>query len=179
MALVSDAARIIAAEWPNILDKDDAQSLIMISVLEHNLTATIRDKVEPAKRVSYLVQIGRRIANKERVDYERFTGNLLYSTRDVRALLDAGALLNVDGGLFSASMTDVRLAVKTLPAQHREVLERRWRFNETVIDRKSITRAVDALAAFMNRRAGAAHEGPGSRNAMTNSAAQAALRFDY
>src|SRR5690606_39471710 len=48
--------------------------------------------MEPGARADVLARIGTHIASRYRDDYDYFTGNFRYSTREVRKILERGAL---------------------------------------------------------------------------------------
>lgn len=169
---IQRAARVTALEWPNVIDADDAEQEIALLLLSDAYAVTAAGLDDKA-RLRVLVKIGGQVASRYRGEYETFSGNVMYSTKEVRKLLDGGALTE-QGDRFDPGRADVQGSIADLSADHRAIL--RARYSEgTVLSargRKQLQRAVDALTELMNRsRRKTAREhddGPGSRTAMSN-----------
>ncbi|GAA1940189.1 hypothetical protein [Amycolatopsis minnesotensis] len=177
MPIVQKAARITALEWPNVIDAEDAEQEIVLSLLADSYATTVAE-LDDAARLRVLVKIGGHVAARYRGDYETFSGNVLYSTKEVRRLLDGGAL-NERGSKFDAGRADVVAAFVSLPADYQNALRKRYvvRGGQTEARaRKQLQRAVDALTELMNRavrRTTREHDdGPGSRTAISNEEAR-------
>lgn len=170
---VREAARIVALEWPGVIEADEAEQEILLRLLDRGYVDTVGE-LETLGRKRLLIKVGKQIAAQYRADYDRFSCNFRYSTGDVRYLLGAGAL----GGpceVFDAGGLDVRESFKSLSDKYAAVLATRYLFNRPVSDTKAVTRAVDALTDLMNRNARTPpeHDGPGARKATSNAHAVA------
>lgn len=175
LADIDSAARIIAHEWPGIIDADDARQEIWVKLLGSASYIDDLTAMSATQRLRALALIGHQVAARYRSDYDRFSGNFLYSTREVRELLELDALRS-QGDAFQADHLDVRNAYRELSSNHTEILSQRYLNGQAVSDTKALTRAVDALTRAMNRRVrerADVHDGPGSRRVMSNATSQA------
>ncbi|MFD1044360.1 hypothetical protein ACFQ1S_01505, partial [Kibdelosporangium lantanae] len=103
---IEKAARTIALEWPNIIDRDDAVQEISLALLSDDYTDKVIAMDEPSRR-NVLMRIARHIAANYRSEYERHSGQYRYSSGEVRAILERGAL--IDGReAFDAGAADIR-----------------------------------------------------------------------
>ena len=96
---IKRAARRVAREWADVIDADDAEQEIALRILD--LTEPkVRELYELDRdlRISVLIEIGHQIGMKYRDDYELFSGNYTYGTRDVRRMLDNDALAGAEEG---------------------------------------------------------------------------------
>lgn len=183
---IERAATHVALEWADVVEADDISQSIVVALLERPKILSQIVAFEPQQRRQYLFRIGQQIASDERVDYEHFSGQYRYSTDEVRSLLESGALDSVgdepvgpvdgaESATFSVEDLDVRVAVRRLPESQQAVLMERFVIGRVPEDRKAVTRAVDALTRELNRtfrKAAEAHDGPGSRQAVSNATAQ-------
>lgn len=187
---ITRAARHVSLEWADVLDAEDIRQEIVVRLLEDNYAETLRD-MEDRPRRKTLFKIGVQIAAGERVDYEHFSGQYRYSTDEVRERLERGALDSVGEDrlgtiagdpavAFSVEDVDVRHAFPSLTENHQDAI-RYWLSKDrgplTAAERMTVTRAVDALTHELNRafrRRAEAHDGPGSRKAMSNARARVA-----
>lgn len=188
------AARTVARNWEGITDAEDAGQAIWVHLLERpNSIRVLLDMDRPA-RISALNMIGQQIGSEMRDTYEVYSGNYTYSTDQVRALLDDGAMLR--GSEFdrpdSETLTefiDVGLAVETLAnssSSYYATLFGRFVLDDPYTgdaERKRVQRAVEALTREMNRanlrRRMAYEDGPGSRRVISNERAFALANTDY
>lgn len=183
---INRAAAHVALEWADVVEPEDVGQGISVALLERpNVLAQVA-ALEPRQRRQYLFRIGQQVASEERVDYEHFSGQYRYSTDEVRSHLDGGALEGVgeepqdpvDGAnaaTFSVEDLDIRVAIRRLPEAQQRTLIERFALGRITEDRKAVTRAVDALTRELNRtfrRMAEAHDGPGSRQAVSNATAQ-------
>lgn len=170
---IERAAQKVAREWAGVIEPDDVVQEIALRLLEKNYATTVAELSED-EQYATLVKIGKQIASQYRSDYDHFSGNFIYSTNEVRALLGSGALEDQDTE-YSPEYHDLREAYTRLPSRHANVLDRRFLFGEEVEYRAQVSRAIDALTAEMNRngRQEETHEGPGARKALSNAAAAA------
>lgn len=186
---VERAARIVARRWPDVIDEDDAYQEIWLRLLEKDYVDRVYE-LDAAARGDVLRRIGVQIASQYRDDYEIFSGQVCYGTEEVHRML-SGQMLVRDrseldpSGEALAEYIDLHEARKLLRdsiPRYAEVIDVRFVSGGPVADTKLVTRAVDALTREMNRvhlRRSAVHrDGPGSRRAVTNAAAIAALAQD-
>lgn len=184
---ISRAAHIVARKWPGVIDADDVNQEIWVRLLSQKTSAL--DALDPDARLRTLVRIGDQVAADYRNDHEVFSGNVYYGTDDVRALLKKGLLAKRREDLDAASETltefidlhEGAVMLRNTQPQHAAVVSDVFLFGNEDDDRKRATRAVDALTRCMNRvhTTRYAHEGPGSRRAISNSAGRTAVSKDY
>lgn len=185
---IERAARHLELEWPEVVDSwEDLASDIQVKLVEENQAVNLL-AYEPKPRKKALFRIAQRIASQMRDDYEYFSGNYLYSTDEVRKVLEKGALAGVfqhevkDGSVLEPAVAttvehqDVAASYAELEPHHRQILLRRYGLGDVLdnAERMTVTRAVDALTATLNRnrrRDVAEYEGPGSRQAISNTRA--------
>ncbi|WP_158881917.1 hypothetical protein [Amycolatopsis anabasis] len=188
---IQRAARHIEMEWKGVVEADDIEQDIAARLLENNY-ATVAASLEPRALRRALFKIGVQLASGERVSYEHFSGQFRYSTGEVRERLERGALVDVGeikvegapepASVFSVEDVDVRVAADKLSVAHQNALARRYvdgLVSADATDRKTVQRAVDALTHELNRefrRAAEAHDGPGSRQAVSNAQAHVSLK---
>lgn len=122
---VKRAARTTAREWADVIDADDAEQEIWLRLFEKKYLSDVAG-MEKGSRVSVLEMIGHQIGLKYRDDYELFSGNHRYGTKQVRDLLEAGVLDRV---------ADESLAVWQLPESVVRQIER--------TDNETLTEMID------------------------------------
>lgn len=181
--LVQQAAFTVAGKWPGIIkDPRDLQQDIWVRLLEAGQhTIDVLMSMDRNNQLVTLRDIGHQLAAKERDDYDLFSGNWTYSTKDVRDLLKNGGLFatpEVPGDLTHSVVVDLRGGYEKLVkknAAYAETLTQTFvheNVDSTTNGRKALQRAVDALAIEMNRyrrgREEAHTGGPGSRTVMSN-----------
>lgn len=186
---IKAAARHVALEWADVVEADDMEQEIAVRLLADNYATTVYELGKWGRKKT-LFKIGQQIASDQRVDYEHFSGQFQYSTEEVRDRLKKGALEEVgteetetaagDPAVeFVVDDVDVRAGFERLPEQHQANILfwlKADRAPLTSTERKNITRAVDALTHILNRefrKSSGDHDGPGSRQAMTNAKANA------
>jgi hypothetical protein len=186
MELAAKVGKRVAREYPGI-EADDIASEALRQLVDKAESLNCDDEPYIYK---VLYNDGVRYAAKERYDYMISTSKYVYQPKEVRALLeeaywvpsmwdvpsakDDWMTATVSGATVGVSLIDIQEAWKNLKPDHADTLLRKFRDDLEVADRKSVTRAVDALTRFMNYRANRPtdHEGPGAREAMSNAAAQ-------
>lgn len=179
------AARATQDEWPGIVEADDVEQDIWVRLLESPGSAErLADMNDRDRKVS-LNKIGRQLAIEERSSHEWFSGQVHYSTDDVREMLEAGALVN-EGFMGDDDRLDFGEGVISLREANPNFVSALWdRYEETeetrIFDldsstnRDRIARAVRKLTNFMNGSQKARnenHTGPGSRKAISNADAR-------
>lgn len=175
---VKTAARTTGREWADVLDADDAEQEIWARLLDAgtNVWTEIAGMEKPA-RISVLNEIGHQIGMRYRDEYELFSGNYVYGTKEVRKLLDGGNFLSLpdrSDTLTLSERTDLISALERLRkrnAHYVDILIKQFVEHDPIhTHSQELTRAVDALTHEMNRvnraRQGEFVEGPGSRKAI-------------
>jgi hypothetical protein len=176
---IKKAAKTVAFEWPGVVDEDDIENDIAVKLLESpGSVSKLLNDFDDKQRLNAIIQIGHKIANQERIDYEHFSGNFRYCVDEVRHFLDDRALKNddpelgsnwsvsdnfIDGGEFedavlskSSSEIDLERGMKRLRkqnAKYADIITMRY-LNEiptAELDRKQLSRALSALTNEMNR----------------------------
>lgn len=185
---IKRAAQHIALEWADVVEAEDVAHDITVILLEWpNVLAQV-SQLGQRQRRQYLFQVAQQVASKERVDYEHFTGNFRYSTREVREILERGALyekrtrtdterLDLDEGVALLRKRNPRYA---------ELIGRRYLQGEGMFgstERKELTRAVDLLTNCMNNvhrnRRAEYTEGPGTRKIISREDAAWIAKHQY
>lgn len=190
--IAKDAARKVARNYPGI-DPDDIEQTIYAKVLERQGTFA-RIGYTNAALFSIFNKYGTEYANNERVAAYNFSDQYHYTAKEVRALCSE-ALFDRDAFMARIEAQDERLT-----ADPEEVLARVLdlqdafnnasdadkavlvsRFVEGIPPKSSaesmaLSRAIDRLALSINigrSKRRQAHDGPGSRKAISNTTAQA------
>lgn len=175
---VERAGRITARRWPGVIDAEDAEQEIWVRLLESDYVDRLTE-MEPAARSHVLGRIGSQVASQYRDDLEVFSGNVSYGTDEVRAMLKAGLLARQRKELDPSSETlteflDLHEGAQGLrdrSPQYAETLGKAFLLKEDTGHSMNLTRAIDALTVEMNRvsaRRFSDHDGPGSRQALSN-----------
>ncbi|GGM39297.1 hypothetical protein GCM10012275_07760 [Longimycelium tulufanense] len=183
--LVHGAAHIVAQQWPHCVEADDVHQGVMLRLLESSgYAAKILGMETPAQR-RLVRKMGHQVAAQQRDDYERYSGQHLYSAYEVRRLLEAGGL-NRERDEFSAASVDLRQAYAMLRESHPayvSAIEARFVRSDFEGGKWTVTRAVNALTGVMNRLARQKqrhhNEGPGTRKVLSNAQAVAILARSY
>jgi len=206
---VKTAAKTIAREWADVIDIDDAEQEVWLRLLDAGpgVIDVVAGMEKPA-RVSVLTEIGHQIGMDYRDDFELFSGNWIYGTRDVRLMLDRDALAGVDEAsgvplwelpetvIQQINRTDTETVTERIDlligmkrllrrnASYVDILRAQYLFGTPIHSHsQELTRAVDALTKEMNRvhiaRKAEYVDGPGSRSALSNSRSAAATAKQY
>lgn len=183
---IKRAAARTAREWEDVISADDAEQEIALTLLADTYAQQVAE-MEPGARADVLAKIGTHIASRYRDDYDYFTGNFRYSTREVREILERGALyeertrtdterLDLDEGVALLRKRNPRYA---------ELIGRRYLKGEELgeTEARIARRAVDLLTNCMNnvhrnRRAGYI-EGPGTRKVISRESAAWITKSQY
>lgn len=188
---VRAAARIVAQQWPGVIDADDAEQEIWVRILESDYVDRLSEMDAPA-RASVLRKIGSRAASEERDDFEVFSGNVFYGTKDVRRLLASGLLdkphkkIDVNSETLTGwlDLHEGCQALRDENPDYADAIGSKFLLGDPVgsADRKRLQRAVDRLTIHMNRvhtrRFAVHHDGPGSRQAVSNARARAITHLE-
>jgi DNA-directed RNA polymerase specialized sigma24 family protein len=182
---VARAARSATRSWTGALDAEDIANAAWVKILASSNTLPALLSYEPDQRGKVLRAIARQCAGAEMADREAFSGNVTYSTDDVRRILENGGAGDTPGSTAHVEWVDAQTALGQISPWHAEVLHAyyvRDDYDSSTNTAKShLLRARDALTVAMNsahKAAKAAHDGPGARRAVSNSAAQSLTRFE-
>lgn len=181
---IKRAAARTAREWEDVISADDAEQEIALTLLADTYAQQVAE-MEPGARADVLARIGMHIASRYRDDYDYFTGNFRYSTREVREILERGALyeertrtdterLDLDEGIALLRKRNPRYA---------ELIGRRYLTGEQVAEKMALSRAVDLLTNCMNNvhrnRRAEYTEGPGTRKVISRESAAWITKSQY
>lgn len=152
---VRKAAEQAETRWNKLLDVDDIEQELWMFILERPATQDyLRGK--PAKeQISALRKTADSICSKEKLDYERFTGNFLYTPADVRRILSR---LAGDERILDDEVIDFGIGFEALEdeyPQYYAAIKDFYFFGREVnnkSDKNLKYRAVDRLAELMNRK---------------------------
>lgn len=176
---VKTAAKTVGREWADVIEADDVEQEIWLLLLDRSddLPGEIAALDKPA-RVSYLTEVGHQIGMQYRDDYELFSGNYTYGTREIRELLDRDALGDLRGDFgdgtpiwelpmaiieqlnrtdteTATTRIDLGTALKRLQSRNAwyvEVIVSNYVDGQPIHSHsQELTRAVDALTREMNR----------------------------
>jgi hypothetical protein len=177
VAEVDKAALVVSRSWTGVLDFEDIRNGTWVKILESPKTLESLESYEEGQRGRVLRAIARQCVGAELADQEVFSAQVYYSTDDVRRILSNGGAMDIPGSPSHVEWIDAQEAMKAISPRHAEVLFSRYVAEDydasAGVSRMNLTRARDALAVAMNRlrrEAEMAHEGPGSRRVLSNSA---------
>ncbi|WP_433332574.1 hypothetical protein [Spirillospora sp. CA-294931] len=185
--MANRAGRDVARQYPGI-EAEDITSEALTRFYEK--LPRMADDVEVRYVYRVLERDAASYAAKVRYDYVISTSQYVYTPREVRALLkeiyfdptawdvptgkDDWLSAEIQGRSIGISLMDLKVGMDRIKPEHRSILERRFFHEDDSMHRKDVTRAVDALTRVVNRiaaKTGKAQDGPGSRDAMSNSKA--------
>lgn len=179
-------ARAVAFEWPKATTEEDLAQEMYVRLAETPASVDKLKELDRRSRLAWLKRIAEQIASIERTDYDYFSGNYCYSSKEVLRALENGALRQQPTKVNPITV-DIHIAFSLLPEAKRKILEDRYVHDkpagDSPSDWKKAQRARDALTELMNRVGyQTKHEyrdGPGSRKAISNSAAQRIATQQY
>lgn len=164
---VRNAAASASKRWNGLLDADDIEQELWLFIAETPsaqvyLSDSGNNQVRRALRQRADV-----ICSKERIDYDKFSGNWHYSPAEVRTLLkDVFAEQDIPSEEFIDLQTGMEQLRDKHPEYHETVIRVFFQEDRDVPAMKK-SRAVDKLTALMNRtrttRAVERTEGPGTK----------------
>lgn len=163
---VEKAARDISRKWPTI-DWEDTRQDIWVQLLERpNQLAQALEEEDPGVR---LRKLAAQSVAEEINTYEFFSGQYEYGTDEVRTLLEMGLITNREVATLTES-TDLSTGMLMLKDRNKgqfNIIVDKYVYDIEQPDRKSVTRAIDALTTLMNRVNTSTrytdHQGPGAR----------------
>ena len=187
-------SRKLARSYPGI-DADDIEQAILTRVAEQEALFKRMNYGKAALGVMFN-KYGSKYANDERLSALNFNDQYHYTTAEVRALCGK-ALYDRDAFLATiednpdivsnfdevmARVMDLQNAYRDASDSDRAIIAKRFGGEAlTPAEAKAAQRAVDRLSLAINIGRSARrgdHDGPGSRKALTNAQAQAAVKID-
>ena len=176
---VAREARLAAGKWNGMVDAGDIEQELWLWIMERPATQKFLLGAEPAQIASSLASRAHDICSKERISYEHFSGQFVYTPAEVRDLLDTywgsdvhhispevmalaeaelspTMIQNILGGTISSDeKVDIEQALAELEdiqPNYYFVLHEAYAAGIEPSDRKQKQRAVDKLATLMNRK---------------------------
>ena len=137
---VTRAAKASARKWSGVIDPEDMEQEMWLRIAESTDYSEKLAEMDDAARTSVLNKMGSQIASGYRNDYEKFSGNYIYSTDEVRELLESGALGNLNGGELTIAVDHDE------SVDNQEVAQRVVSRKETVTERIDLELGLKALA---------------------------------
>lgn len=144
-------AKLAHTRWSRIMDAEDIEQEIWLFILEN---PTVQKYLESANKKQIKAALRRRadiICSKERIDYERFSGNFIYRPAEVSALLRC---IKEREELPPDERIDLELGLKDLKREnprYYDVLIGRYIKGEMVAYKSLASRALETLTTYMNR----------------------------
>jgi hypothetical protein len=201
--IVERIARRLHAENRSI-DQDDIESEIWAEVTRQWATIEPMPDEDRPRLISFVAdRAGAEFCSRERQYYQHFTAEWIYTPQEIRRLLvdffDADAWLSpvkrpegtnqtLLGDGLTIALIDVDRAYQSLSETDQQIIMRVYQARESLdrngAERKRLNRAVDRIVAFLNRAVSerfdhSDHEGPGSRDVMSNATARALTHENY
>lgn len=171
---VNKAAHQAERRWNSILPADDIEEELWLFILESQSVQDYLTRNTEGSRIAALKMKADSICSKEKTDYEHFTGNYLYTSADVRRLLEN---LTRDKRLLDAERIDLELGLEQLKRRHEKyykILVSHYKEGYVAAqgaEQNAKSRAVIKLTNIMNRkhsqRLAERTEGLGTRPAIT------------
>ncbi|AVJ50800.1 hypothetical protein SEA_GEMMA_56 [Mycobacterium phage Gemma] len=196
------AAKIVASQWPGVIEADDLEQTLYLKLLESPGTVDKVLDLEPKAKDRFLVRMGHQIASQERTDYAYYKGSYRYSLAEVKKLLKAGALKGLEldpevqtydsegskphGGEskppVDSAVLDLRTALDALRERNEtyaDAVVKRYLFDEfaeTKSEENALRNGTEALTDEMNRVHRVNHvtrdDGPGTRQGVRRESAR-------
>lgn len=152
---VRKAAQQAETRWNKLLDADDIEQELWMFIVERPATQNYLRGKSSKEQLKALRKTADSICSKEKLDYERFTGNFLYTPADVRRILSR---LAGDERILDDEAIDFGIGFEALEEEHFHYYEavRDFYFFGRKVENKSDEnlkrRSVDKLAELMNRK---------------------------
>lgn len=202
--VVNSVASNLAYNWPGIEQDDIAQEINLFLVSRwHNIATREMSDADLKRAIRGLAEReGYSYCVRERYFFQAHTSEWIYTPKEIRSVLpeyfqnpdmrldapkrpEHGNQTLTGDGLSIVAM-DIKAAFEQLSEAEQVIIWRAYRDNERlyVNDEKRLQRAVDRLTSILNRGVSDAfnhsdHDGPGSRQVMSNAQAHAATNNLY
>src|SRR5690606_22340190 len=85
-------ARAVEFKWPKTTTEEDMTQEMYVRLAETPAYVDKLKELDRRSRLGWLKRIAEQIASIERTDYDYFSGNYCYSTKEVRSALEKGVL---------------------------------------------------------------------------------------
>lgn len=171
---VEKAARSVAGR-SNQVEWEDLSQDIWVWLLENPKQYDKYCEMEDPYR--NLVKVAKQEIYKQNSAYEHFTGNYTYTPGEVRGLLDEYLLdVTLESVSEHVDLVEGLLMVRDDKPAYFKVIIDKWVHGIEPSNPAYQSRSIDKLTENMNqvnKSARYSYEGPGSRRAVTNAAAQA------
>lgn len=155
---IKRAAKVVASQWPGVIDADDVEQEIWLYLVESPVSARkALDAIEPKAQARFLTRIGHQRASKARSSYSYFRGAYKYSVKDVKELLSAGGLSSDNQDRVNVERTDLHEAFRSLQERNRgqaNALIKRYLLTDSMeseSEKQILKRALGSLTDEMNR----------------------------
>jgi hypothetical protein len=155
---IKKAAKIVASQWPGVIDADDVEQEIWLYLVESPKSAQkALDATEPKAQARFLTRIGHQRASKARAAFDYFRGAYKYSVKDTKSLLTSGGLSSDNQDGVKVEYTDLHEAFKALKERngsYANAVAKRYLLCESMestSDRHALERGITALTDEMNR----------------------------
>lgn len=158
---VRAVAEQVAHKWRDVATADDLEQDIWVRLLESDYAQKLA-QFDKQARGATLARIANQVADKQRLDYDHFTGNFRYSANEVRVLLKNGVLTEerVTTRTERLDLDEATAMLRERNPRYAEVIYKKYVSGETIDARHVLTRAVDKLTECMN----SVHNGRMARN---------------
>ncbi|WP_459957325.1 hypothetical protein [Nocardia sp. IFM 10818] len=178
-AAVKRAAGSVVLQWPDVIEADDLEQELMLWILERPSVQARLEAGTARERHGLLVRHGHVIAADARKSRIRFAAEFHYSVDEVKALLEG----RDRGADRLDDLTEAMDLLRERNDEQAELIAEKYGEGKSMgtdARRKMLQRALVSLTDEMNRiireKFDAYTDGPGSRTALSNQAAQAAIR---
>lgn len=172
---VTKEAKAAEYRWHAILDADDVEQGLWLFIVESPAIQAYLSEAEPGQVKKALKTKADAVCSKERLDYDRFSGNWHYTNFETRELLNKwGEELLPDEESLAPEQQDFTEALKILRdsnPNHYEVLEDKFVAGSQArsgAEKMAVSRAIDKLTEIMNmsrsEQVAKRHEGLGTKN---------------
>jgi hypothetical protein len=189
---VRKAAKTVAYQWPGVLDAEEAEQELWVELMDKSTMTKLRDDFTDKTRVSALIVMGHRIANKTFTANEIAAGSIRYSVNQVKNILKQSAEREHD----PESKPVTRTALKDLEAGMQRLKDKNAGYADAIVDRyrngnvptrgtatSKLSRALTALTTNMNRAHKQQHvvrpDGPGTRKVISTEYAKVISHKQY
>lgn len=155
---IKKAAKIVASQWPGVIEADDVEQEIWLYLVESPGSAQkALEATEPKAQARFLTRIGHQRASKARAAYDYFRGAYKYSVKDVKDLLTSGGLSADNQDRVKVEYTDLHEAFRTLKERNESyasAIALRYLLSEPVASKQrenTLRRGIEVLTNEMNR----------------------------
>lgn len=192
-SLVKKAARHVSYQWPGVMSSDDAEQELWLRLVESpGSLAKLRDEFDNKSRLNALIQMGHQIGNKALNEQMIAKGDFRYAVNTVKGILTDAAEQERNPNakkVTRSALLDLTRGMESLREKNPSYADAiSDRYRKQIIPPKGssavrLSRALVGLTNEMNRSFKLSHvdrpDGPGTRKAVSNSAAAAISQRQY